>query len=204
MDKTSPTHFDPAGGRFTYRQLSLDWDAELMAWVCPVPQLGAEASLRLLATQGDRPPSVLVCEVALATLVLIERMDHDARRYLASEAEGYICETYQTGPRPADFSALCLELNGEGNSDRFSLTYRAAFDPYSVWKVRFRGLVPLHWRVDHEAGDLPVAVRGRSAGAASATDGEGSLVARIGRRWMGPFAWVARPAVARILLHPGR
>ena len=203
MDIASPTHFDPAAGRFTYRQLSLCWDAEALAWTCLVPQLGPHATLRLLATRGDQPPSVLVCEVALATLVLIERMDQDARRYLASEAEGYICETYQTSAGAADFSPLAIELNGEGNSDRFSLTYRADFDPYSVWKVRFRGLVPLHWRVDHEAGALP---RVASAAPADVTErgDESPLVARIGRRWMGPFAWVARPAVARVLLHPGR
>lgn len=204
MDRISPTHFDPTAGRFTYRQLQLSWDAGASAWVCPVPQLGPEASLRLLAAQGEQPPSVLVCEVALATLVLIERMDQDARRYLASEAEGYICETYQTNAGVDSFSALCLELNGEGNSDRFSLSYRADFDPYSVWKVRFRGLVPLHWRVDHEAGELPASSRGSEAGADPAAGGESSLVARVGRRWMGPFAWVARPAVARLLLHPGR
>lgn len=203
MDTASLTHFDPAAGRFSYRQLALCWDADALAWTCPVPQLGPHATLRLLATQGERPPSVLVCEVALATLVLIDRMDQDARRYLASEAEGYICETYQTSAGTADFLPLSIELNGEGNSDRFSLTYRGDFDPYSVWKVRFRGLVPLHWRVDHEAGVLPRVDAG-AAVALPEKGGETSLAARIGRRWMGPFAWVARPAAARALLHPGR
>jgi hypothetical protein len=196
MDTPTAMHFDHVNGRFTYRQLDLGWDAEAMAWIGPAPQLGPNARLCLQASHGDHPPSILVCEVALATLVLIERMDQDARRYLAIEAEGYIRNTYHRLAGPEDFSVLTLEMNGESCSDRFALTYRAGFDAGAVWKVRFKGLVPLHWRVEHEASTMPVADgSGRSDPSASHDDSEAPLpLARLGRRWLGPFAWIARPA----------
>ncbi|WKB51757.1 hypothetical protein [Eleftheria terrae] len=147
--------------RFAYKHLSLEWNGEAGAWTCPLRELGAAATLRLFAPISGQPPAVLACEVALATLVLLDRIDLDARRHLESEAAFHVAETYRCGLSINDFVPESLDLGTDISLDRFTLTYRARFDPHSVWKVRFRGLTPLHWRVERAEA---AAHRGGAAG----------------------------------------
>ncbi|AKJ27498.1 hypothetical protein [Caldimonas brevitalea] len=164
----------PAGSVLhTYKHLSLEWNETLGAWTCPLPELDTQASLRLFTGSAAVPPPVLACEVALATLALIDRIDLDARRHLESEAAAHLGELYERAVTLHDFAPCSLDLGGEGaQADRFALTYRARFDVTRVWKVRFRGLVPLHWRVEQSppaaadsASPLP-RVRGQPEGTA--------------------------------------
>lgn len=153
---------------FTYRELALRWDEAACAWVSALPALGPQARLHLEMCRARAEPSVLACEVALATLVLLDRLDHDARRYLVFEA-GEQAGTLGAGVwDAAALQAVCLALPGDVTSDRFALCYRVHESHPWLWTVRFRGLMPLHWRVER----LPEPV-----GPAAAT--RGSWMARL-------------------------
>lgn len=133
---------------YTYRDLALRWDDASSAWSGELPGLGPHARLHLEMLHPRAEPSVLACEVALATLVLIERLDHDARRYLECEAEAQALDLCGRALCARELEVVCLALPGDMNSDRFALSYRFPDAREWLWTVRFRGLMPLHWRVE--------------------------------------------------------
>ncbi|MCW7540269.1 hypothetical protein OOT46_20760 [Aquabacterium sp. A7-Y] len=183
MTATPPPEAPAAPGRFTYKHLNLAWDPAVGAWTCPLRELGVTASLRLFSALPEQPPTVLACEVVLATLVLLDRIDLDARRHLESEAGFYISEHYRCRVSVNDFVPESLELSADPGTDRFALTYRARFDPQTIWKVRFRGLMPLQWRVERLSPD---GRRGGSAGGIDATLLDfAARPAHLLRRWLG-------------------
>lgn len=176
---SAPAGSAPSDSHFTYRELDLRWDGIAGAWATPLRELGDGARLLLTVPVPRAQPTVLACEVALATLVLLDRLDLDARRYLEFEVQAHAMERYGHLVTAGDFRPVALHLPGDVTSDRFALSYRLPIDPSSVWTVRFRGLTPLHWRLEPLLGAL-----GRAEGP---SDASGSLIARL-RRAVRP-AW---------------